>query len=69
MCLSYDIDSLDYTDPGPAAIRQNLAAARNGSLVSLHFGHRDTVAAMPQILSSLASGGLTPVTADNLLAS
>jgi peptidoglycan/xylan/chitin deacetylase (PgdA/CDA1 family) len=65
--LSYDVDSLDYTDPGPDAVRAAVATAQPGSIVSMHFGHRDTVAAMPLILADLASRGLTAVTASRLL--
>ena len=50
VCLSYDVDSLDYTDPGPTAVRANVARARPGSIVSMHFGHAGTVEAMPGIL-------------------
>jgi peptidoglycan/xylan/chitin deacetylase (PgdA/CDA1 family) len=67
VCLSYDIDSLDYTDPGPTAVRQNVATAQPGSIVSMHFGHQGTVDAMPQVLADLAARGLTPVTAGTLL--
>jgi peptidoglycan/xylan/chitin deacetylase (PgdA/CDA1 family) len=67
-CLSYDIDSTDWTDPGPAAIRQAVAAATAGSVVSLHFGHPGTVDALPGILDDLTARGLTPVTASTLLA-
>lgn len=67
VCLSYDIDSLDYTDPGAATVRANVGAARPGSIVSMHFGHAGTVAAMPQILTDLAGRGLRAVTASNLL--
>ena len=28
VCLSYDVDSLDYTDPGPAAVRSNCGEPR-----------------------------------------
>jgi peptidoglycan/xylan/chitin deacetylase (PgdA/CDA1 family) len=69
VCLSYDIDSLDYTDPGPAAVRANVATAQPGSIVSMHFGHPGTVVAMPQILADLAARGLQPVTASTLLRS
>jgi peptidoglycan/xylan/chitin deacetylase (PgdA/CDA1 family) len=67
-CLSYDLDSLDYTDPGTAAIVGNVtSAARNGSIVSLHFGHAGTVEAVPQILAGLAAHGLKPVTMTELM--
>lgn len=67
VCLSYDVDSLDWTDPGPAAIRRAVAAAIAGSIVSMHFGHQGTVAALPGILHDLAARGLTPVTVSTLL--
>ena len=67
VCLSYDVDSLDYTDPGPTVVRSNVAQAQAGSIVSMHFGHAGTVEAMPAILTDLAARGLRPVTASELL--
>ncbi|GAA4261535.1 polysaccharide deacetylase family protein [Dactylosporangium darangshiense] len=68
-CLSYDVDSLDYSDPGADAIvRTTLQGVRNGSIISLHFGHAGTVAAMPKLLAGLRDRGLRPVTASELLA-
>ena len=67
VCLSYDVDSLDYTDPGPQAVRAHVARARAGSIVSMHFGHAGTVDAMPKILEDLAARELRPVTAATLL--
>ncbi|WP_042409201.1 polysaccharide deacetylase family protein [Streptacidiphilus carbonis] len=67
-CLSYDLDSLDYTDPGSAAVtRTVLDAVHPGSLVSMHFGHSGTVSAMPGILDGLHRRGLRPVTTSELL--
>jgi peptidoglycan/xylan/chitin deacetylase (PgdA/CDA1 family) len=67
-CVSYDVDSLDYTDPGPDKIVATvLGAARPGSIVSLHFGHAGTVTALPAIVRGLASRGLRPVTLSALL--
>jgi peptidoglycan/xylan/chitin deacetylase (PgdA/CDA1 family) len=67
--LGFDVDPLDYTDPGAdAVVQRTLAAVQPGSIVSLHFGHAGTVAAMPRILDGLAQRGLTPVTASKLLA-
>jgi peptidoglycan/xylan/chitin deacetylase (PgdA/CDA1 family) len=67
-CVSYDVDSLDYTDPGPDAIVSTvLDSTRPGSIVSLHFGHSGTVTALPAILRGLASRGLRPVTLTDLL--
>ncbi|MDT4892423.1 MAG: hypothetical protein QOE97_1458 [Pseudonocardiales bacterium] len=67
ICLSYDVDSLDYTDPGADAVRTNVATAQPGSIVSMHFGHIGTVEAMPLVLADLAARGLRAVTASTLL--
>jgi peptidoglycan/xylan/chitin deacetylase (PgdA/CDA1 family) len=65
--LSYDVDSMDYTDPGAVAVRQNMNLARSGSIVSMHLGHQDTVDALPGVLDDLNARGLTAVTVDELL--
>lgn len=68
-CLSYDVDSLDYTDPGSAAVvRNTLRGVRKGSIVSLHLGHQGTVRALPQIIDGLRTRRLEPVTVTQLLA-
>jgi len=67
-CVSYDVDSLDYTDPGPDAVVANvLGSVRRGSIVSMHLGHPGTVTAMPAILHGLAKLRLRPVTLTELL--
>jgi peptidoglycan/xylan/chitin deacetylase (PgdA/CDA1 family) len=67
--LGFDVDPFDYQDPGAEAVAQRtLAAVGPGAIVSLHFGHTGTVAAMPAILDGLAQRDLTPVTASKLLA-
>ena len=69
VCLSYDVDSLDHTDPGAGAVvTTTLAAVRPGSIVSLHCGHAGTVAAMPALLAGLRRRGLQPVTMTELVA-
>ncbi|MFF7884506.1 polysaccharide deacetylase family protein [Streptomyces sp. NPDC020794] len=66
--LSYDVDSLDYTSPGaPAVTRQVIGKVRDGSVVSLHFGYADTVAALPAVLEELGRRGLRAVTTTELL--
>jgi peptidoglycan/xylan/chitin deacetylase (PgdA/CDA1 family) len=68
-CVSYDVDSLDYTDPGPDSVVSNvLGAATPGSIISLHLGHEGTVTALPVILRGLARRRLRPVTLTELLA-
>lgn len=66
--LSYDVDSLDFTSPGAPAVTRNIAAGvRAGSVVSLHFGYADTVAALPAVLQELERRGLRAVTTTELL--
>jgi peptidoglycan/xylan/chitin deacetylase (PgdA/CDA1 family) len=38
-----------------------------GAIVSMHFGHPGTVAAMPAILDGIAARGLRTVTVSDLL--
>ena len=67
-CISYDVDSHDYQDPGKAAVIKNVMAnIKGGSIVSLHFGHKNTVEALPTLLSELHSAGYTPVTITQLI--
>jgi peptidoglycan/xylan/chitin deacetylase (PgdA/CDA1 family) len=67
-CLSYDVDSLDYTNPGAAAVvRTTLHGVQNGSIVSLHFGHPGTVTAIPDLVAGLHTRGLRPVTMTELV--
>ncbi|MFD5698049.1 polysaccharide deacetylase family protein [Streptomyces lasiicapitis] len=66
--LSYDVDSLDFTSRGGPAVARTVAAeARAGSVVSLHFGYADTVAALPAVLEDLHRRGLRAVTTTELL--
>ncbi|MEW2118294.1 polysaccharide deacetylase family protein [Streptomyces sp. NPDC005474] len=66
--LSYDVDSLDFTSPGaPAVVANVMADVRAGSIVSLHFGYADTVAAFPGLLHELDRRGLRAVTTTELL--
>jgi peptidoglycan/xylan/chitin deacetylase (PgdA/CDA1 family) len=65
--LSYDLDPLDYTDPGTTTIERNvLNKIHGGDVVSMHLGHPETVTALPVILAGLAKRGLRAVTASEL---
>ena len=67
--LGFDVDPLDYTDPGAdVVVQRTLDGVRPGSIVSLHFGHPGTVAAIPAIVDGLRAKDLTPVHASQLLA-
>ncbi|MFE0603841.1 polysaccharide deacetylase family protein [Streptomyces sp. NPDC058880] len=66
--LSYDVDSLDFTSPGAAAVTRNVTGTiLPGSVVSLHFGYADTVDALPSLLEELARRKLRAVTTTELL--
>jgi peptidoglycan/xylan/chitin deacetylase (PgdA/CDA1 family) len=66
--LSYDLDSLDYTDPGEiSVVRNTLDAITKGSVVSMHFGHTGTIAAIPAVLDGLRRQGLNAVTMTELM--
>ena len=67
-CISYDVDSHDYQDVGKAAVIKNVMnTVKNGSIISLHFGHQDTIDALPTLLTQLHAKGLTPVTLSTML--
>lgn len=67
-CISYDVDSHDYQDVGKRVVLADISRAiKKGSIVSLHFGHQDTIDAMPTLLENLHAKGLKPVTLTTLL--
>jgi peptidoglycan/xylan/chitin deacetylase (PgdA/CDA1 family) len=66
-CLSYDLDPLDYADPGAEVVRRRiLDGVKPGSVVALHMGHQGTVDALPAVLDALHDLGLSAVTASQL---
>jgi len=68
-CVGFDVDSLDYTDPGAdAVVRRVAAGVQAGSIVSLHLGHAGTVAAFERILGVLQARGLKPALVRDVLA-
>lgn len=68
-CISYEVDSKDFQDPSKKAVVNNVINnVKNGSIISLHLGHKVTLDAMPTILEKLHAKGLTPVTLTELLA-
>jgi peptidoglycan/xylan/chitin deacetylase (PgdA/CDA1 family) len=66
--VGYDIDSRDYTEPGSAAVVGAVNAAMHpGAIVSMHFGHSDTITALPEILQNMAAELITPCTVTELI--
>jgi peptidoglycan/xylan/chitin deacetylase (PgdA/CDA1 family) len=67
-CISYDVDSHDYQDVGKAAVIKNvMSTVKNGSIISIHFGHQDKIDALPTLITQLKAKGLTPVTLSTML--
>ncbi|MEP7053695.1 MAG: polysaccharide deacetylase family protein [Actinomycetota bacterium] len=65
--VGFDVDTLDFRDPGPVVVSRLAATAKAGSIVSMHLGHPGTVAALPAILRDLHDRGLAAVTVSALL--
>ena len=66
--LGFDVDPLDYDDPGAdVVVQRTLAAVEAGSIVSLHCGHAGTVDALPAILDGIERKGLVAGTTSALL--
>ena len=68
-CISYEVDSEDFKDVSKSKMVSNVMNnVKNGSIISMHFGHKVTLDGMPTILDKLHAQGLTPVTLTELLA-
>ena len=67
-CISYDVDSHDYQDPGKAAVISNInKGIKGGSIISLHFGHQNTIDALPTVIENIKAKGFEPVTLTELI--
>jgi peptidoglycan/xylan/chitin deacetylase (PgdA/CDA1 family) len=67
-CISYEVDSEDFKDVSKSKMVSNVMNnVKSGSIISMHFGHKVTLDAMPTILDKLHAAGLTPVTLTELL--
>jgi peptidoglycan/xylan/chitin deacetylase (PgdA/CDA1 family) len=67
-CISYEVDSKDFQDPSKKSVISNVMNnVKNGSIISLHLGHKVTLDAMPTLLENLHAKGFTPVTLTELL--
>jgi len=67
-CISYEVDSEDFKDVAKGKMVANVMNnVKNGSIISMHFGHKVTLDAMPTILEKLHAAGITPVTLTELL--
>jgi peptidoglycan/xylan/chitin deacetylase (PgdA/CDA1 family) len=66
--IMWDVDPLDWKDPGPAAVTNRiLRETRPGSIVLSHDIHHGTVEAAPATFEQLANKGFKFVTTSELL--
>jgi len=66
--VGYDVDPLDYTDPGAAAVlSRTKARLHGGAIVSLHTLYQGTATAFGDIVGAIHAAGLQPVTLSTLL--
>lgn len=67
-CVQWDIDSLDWKDPTPQQmverIKNNL---KNGSIILMHNGAKNTPEALPLIIDAIKEEGYTIVPISQLL--
>ena len=67
--LGFDIDPLDYQDPGSTVVRSRVVAGiQAGSLVSLHAQHQGTIDVFESLIGAIRDKGFTLVRASDLVA-
>lgn len=67
-CIQWDVDSLDWKDPNPDALKENvLKKATSGSIVLFHNAAVNTPEALPIILQNLIKDGYSFVTVEDLI--
>lgn len=53
-CVQWDVDSLDWKDPSPEQMTKTvLDKVKDGSIILMHNGAKNTPAALPQIIKAL----------------
>jgi peptidoglycan-N-acetylglucosamine deacetylase len=71
--ITWDIDTIDWrpiSQGGPTAaqiVAKVAANVRGGSIILMHLGGYETLAALPGIVAAVEAGGLRPVTLPALL--
>jgi len=67
-CITYNVDSLDYTDPTTSVVVNSvLDVIKGGDIISLHLGHAVTTKALPAIIEGIAAKNLSMTTISGLL--
>lgn len=67
-CVQWDVDSLDWKDPTPEQICDNvLKKVKDGSIVLMHNGAKNTPAALPSIIEGIQDKGYEIVLIKDLI--
>lgn len=67
--ILWDVDPLDWKEPGPATVAQRIIReTKPGSIMLSHDIHAQTIAAMPETFDALLAKGFKFVTVSELLA-
>jgi len=67
-CITYNVDSLDYTDPATSVVVKSvLDVVKGGDIISLHLGHAVTTKALPAIIEGISAKKLSMTTISGLL--
>lgn len=66
--IQWDVDSLDWKNPSPERMERNVTErVKNGSIVLLHNGAKNTAKALPSILNALKNDGYEFVLVKDLI--
>lgn len=67
-CIQWDVDSLDWKDPTPQDMTKRvLSKIKNGSIVLLHNGAKNTPEALPMIIEGILAQGYKIVPISEIL--
>lgn len=67
-CVQWDVDSLDWKDPTPEQITQNiLSKIQNGSIILMHNGATNTPEALPMVIEGIRENGYEIVPISEIL--
>lgn len=67
-CVQWDVDSLDWKDPTPEQITQNIKSKlKNGSIILMHNGAKNTPEALPMVIETIRDEGYEIVPISKIL--
>lgn len=67
-CMQWDVDSLDWKDPSPQQIVDNIMKKiKNGSIVLMHNGATNTPEALPKVIEAIQAEGYEIVPISEIL--